>query len=97
MSAIQFSLPEGIVISTVLEQQNLFNEQLNLLEAQGQNTQLEINIDALVQIDTAGIQLLYSFIEALKKKGHSHSWQGSSDIFSNSVKTLGMQAVLQVS
>lgn len=60
------------------------------------NKEIIIDASAVEMIDTAIIQLLYSFITALKSDGLSATWQSPSEEFVGRVRSLGLGEMLGI-
>lgn len=52
--------------------------------------------DKVERADTAGLQLIYAFIQAVESAGHSVSWQKPSDPLRQIAETLGMEQHLNL-
>ncbi len=77
---------------------------VNIAKAEALHQQMEalviggapVSIDAseVTRVDTSIVQLLASFLDALKRTGIEVSWSGVSDEFRDGIKLLGMEQAI---
>ncbi len=66
-----------------------------LQEACGQHDVITLDLDEPEHIDTAGVQLLYSFINYSKRNGIPLQWRNVPPALHEMAAQLGMKALLQ--
>ena len=93
MDAVTLSLPQSLDISLVNETKSMMIEQIQ------SNTSLHhINIDAqaLIRIDTAGLQLLTAIVIDLNRQQMKFSWKNISDELATNATLLGLNDLLKL-
>ncbi|PAJ73823.1 hypothetical protein CJF42_13925 [Pseudoalteromonas sp. NBT06-2] len=85
-----FQLPEELKINNVATLHQTFIELLNEGKA------IEIDVNQVVQADTASIQLLCALQKHLLLTQHKIQWHGKSDALNASAKALGVLTFLEI-
>lgn len=88
---IVVDLPENLTIATA----ESLHEQLEP-HASG-STDIVFNPAAVTRADTAGLQLLYVFINTLKNHGAGCSWASTPAVIVDAAEQLGLKGHLQLS
>ena len=83
-SPITFDLPENLTIASA----EALHEELEPL-ANG-SKDVVFNASAISRADTAGLQLLYAFQQALKSHNASLSWSSPSSVLVETAQQLGL-------
>ncbi len=68
----------------------LHHELLSVAHAE----EVMIDVEALQQVDAAGVQLLYAFVQSSRKKGVNITWQSNSEALEKTAVQLGLKAHL---
>jgi len=85
-----FQLPEELQINNVAKLHQSFIELLD------EGNAIEIDINQVVQADTASVQLLCALQKHLLSTQHKIQWHGKSDALSASAKALGVLTFLEI-
>lgn len=85
-----FQLPEELKINNVATLHQTFIELLNEGKA------IEIDVNQVVQADTASIQLLCALQKHLLLTQNKIQWHGKSDALNASAKALGVLTFLEI-
>ncbi|SFD35994.1 STAS domain-containing protein [Pseudoalteromonas denitrificans] len=85
-----FQLPEELIINNI---STLYQSFIALLE---EGDDIEIDINQVIQADTASIQLLCALQKHLHSTEHKIQWHGKSDALIASAKTLGVLTFLEI-
>lgn len=83
-------LPESLTIATA----ESLHEQLGAFTAEAGGVVL--NAAAVVRADTAGLQLIYAFMQNLHKNEVTCSWCDVPDILSDAAAQLGLRELLSL-
>lgn|GEM_PF-1261532 len=93
MSDLSYALPNKLTIATIQE----YYSDLCALVADDKSTcDIEITIDALERIDTAGIQVLYAFFNYMASLDRVCVLKGRSDAFNQAISDIGLTTKFQV-
>lgn len=85
---IAVDLPERLTIAQV----ESLHEKLEQVSNESQ--EVSLNGGAVVKADTAGLQVLYAFIQEIKKQGADITWSSSSDELKEAADLLGLRESL---
>jgi len=85
-----FQLPEELQINNVAALHQ------NLIELLDEGKEIEIDINQVVQADTASVQLLCALQKHLLATQHKIQWHGKSDALIASAKALGVLTFLEI-
>ena len=84
-------LPGELTIQTVSQEIG------NIREAAAKvDSAVTIDASQLSSVDTAGVQLLFSLVKELQKKGCDVSWQSVPPVLSDTANILGASAALEL-
>ncbi len=83
-----------VSLGSALNIMNVSGLKTRLAAALSKNLQIVLISDKIEKADTAGLQLIYSFIVKAKEQGNSVSWQKPSDALFQACETLGMSEAL---
>jgi ABC-type transporter Mla MlaB component len=67
-----------------------------LVDALDDSSTIEINASGVDRIDTAGLQLLLSFVNHLKDIQRNHSWIAPAECLVNAALLLGIKDALEL-
>ena len=81
---VSVDLPENLTIATA----EGLHDELEPLVTGSQDVTL--NGAAVARVDTAGVQIIYSFMQALENAGASVNWEKPSDSLLEASEKLGM-------
>lgn len=84
-SPVVFDLPENLTIAST----EALHEQLEPLS--NGSADVVFNASAVSRADTAGLQLLYSFLKTLKSHDASLSWSAPSSVLIDTAEQLGLK------
>jgi len=84
-SPITFDLPDNLTIANA----EALHEELEAL-ANG-SADVVLNASAVSRADTAGLQILYAFQQALKSHDASISWSSPSSVLIETAEQLGLK------
>ena len=88
MSKTVFDLPGNLTISTA----EALHEELEPLLLK--DNDIVVNGDNVVRVDTAGLQLMLAFKNALAKRNLGFSWKGFSTALFESAQQIGLTQLL---
>lgn len=91
-SKFDFTLPEQLTIAAVAA----LYEELEALIARQDCDEVVLNASGVKRADTAGVQLLLSFVIAVREGHFSLSWNKPSKILMEAAAVLGLQRALGI-
>ena len=83
--SVTVELPDNLTIANV----EALHEQLDTYALASQDVVL--NASSVERVDTAGLQTLYAFHQALKAHGANMSWADASSVLVEAAQCLGMK------
>ncbi|MGD8639484.1 MAG: STAS domain-containing protein [Gammaproteobacteria bacterium] len=86
----RFQLDETLDISII---NDLYNK---LKDSSQQTDTIEVDAGKVQRIDTAALQLLYSWYTSEKKKGTKIVWKNTGGTFYQSARLLGLHELLKI-
>lgn len=78
------NLGSELTIKSVSDMKGIIDQLIN------SDSEIVINAEEVIKVDTAGLQLLFSLKESLSKTGHHIKWIGTSSVINDSAEIIGM-------